>query len=137
MTSHSRAVNGPLMGLKNPDQLVVVLTGAGEEQFGLLALQAGAVGFLSRTSTSLRCQGRSQRYGKGGSDLSGDAASTDWAVPGGLQALFGGPPTKPSLGASDAATDQQREDRTASADCRNRRCKRSCTDGRRRLPFRP
>ena len=48
MTSHSRAVNGPLMGLKNPDQLVVVLTGAGEEQFGLLALQAGAVGFLSK-----------------------------------------------------------------------------------------
>ncbi|MEO8688893.1 MAG: response regulator transcription factor [Solirubrobacteraceae bacterium] len=32
----------------NPDQLVVVLTGAGEEEFGLLALQAGAVGFLSK-----------------------------------------------------------------------------------------
>src|SRR5215210_9558739 len=48
MTSHSRAVNGPLMGLKNPDQLVVVLTGAGEEEFGLLALRAGAVGFLSK-----------------------------------------------------------------------------------------
>jgi DNA-binding NarL/FixJ family response regulator len=32
----------------DPDQLVVVLTGAGEEEFGLLALQAGAVGFLSK-----------------------------------------------------------------------------------------
>ena len=32
----------------NPDQLVVVLTGADEEEFGLLALQAGAVGFLSK-----------------------------------------------------------------------------------------
>jgi NarL family two-component system response regulator LiaR len=31
-----------------PDQLVVVLTGAGEEEFGLLALQAGAAGFLSK-----------------------------------------------------------------------------------------
>jgi two-component system nitrate/nitrite response regulator NarL len=33
---------------QNPDQLVVVLTGAGEEEFGLLALRAGAVGFLSK-----------------------------------------------------------------------------------------
>jgi len=32
----------------NPEQLVVVLTGAGEEEFGLLALKAGAVGFLSK-----------------------------------------------------------------------------------------
>jgi len=32
----------------NSDQLVVVLTGADEEEFGLLALQAGAVGFLSK-----------------------------------------------------------------------------------------
>lgn len=32
----------------NPDQLVVVLTGAGEEEFGQLALRAGAVGFLSK-----------------------------------------------------------------------------------------
>jgi DNA-binding NarL/FixJ family response regulator len=32
----------------NPDQLVVVLTGAGEEEFGLLAVRAGAVGFLSK-----------------------------------------------------------------------------------------
>jgi two-component system nitrate/nitrite response regulator NarL len=32
----------------NPDQLVVVLTSAGEEEFGLLALRAGAVGFLSK-----------------------------------------------------------------------------------------
>ena len=32
----------------NPDQLVVVLTGAGEDDFGVLALQAGAVGFLSK-----------------------------------------------------------------------------------------
>jgi NarL family two-component system response regulator LiaR len=32
----------------NPDQLVVVLSGAGEAEFGLLALQAGAVGFLSK-----------------------------------------------------------------------------------------
>lgn len=32
----------------NPDQLVVVLTGADEEQFGLLALRVGAVGFLSK-----------------------------------------------------------------------------------------
>jgi NarL family two-component system response regulator LiaR len=32
----------------NPEQLVVVLTGAGEEEFGLLALRAGAVGFLSK-----------------------------------------------------------------------------------------
>jgi len=31
-----------------PDQLVVVLTSAGEEELGLLALQAGAVGFLSK-----------------------------------------------------------------------------------------
>jgi two-component system, NarL family, response regulator LiaR len=33
---------------RNPGQLVVVLTGAGEEEFGLLALRAGAVGFLSK-----------------------------------------------------------------------------------------
>jgi two-component system, NarL family, response regulator LiaR len=32
----------------DPDQLVVVLTSAGEEEFGLLALEAGAVGFLSK-----------------------------------------------------------------------------------------
>jgi NarL family two-component system response regulator LiaR len=32
----------------NPDQHVVVLTGAGEEEFGMLALRAGAVGFLSK-----------------------------------------------------------------------------------------
>jgi two-component system, NarL family, response regulator LiaR len=32
----------------NPGQLVVVLTSAGEEDFGLLALRAGAVGFLSK-----------------------------------------------------------------------------------------
>ena len=32
----------------NPDQLVVVLTGGGDEELGLLALQAGAVGFLSK-----------------------------------------------------------------------------------------
>ena len=32
----------------NPDQLVVVLTGGGEDDFGLLALQAGAVGYLSK-----------------------------------------------------------------------------------------
>jgi NarL family two-component system response regulator LiaR len=32
----------------NPDQLVVVLTAAGEDEFGLLALRAGAVGFLSK-----------------------------------------------------------------------------------------
>ena len=32
----------------NPDQLVVVLTGADEDEFGLLALRAGAVGFLSK-----------------------------------------------------------------------------------------
>jgi|SRR4051794_23633247 len=31
-----------------PDQLVVVLSSAGEDEFGLLALQAGAVGFLSK-----------------------------------------------------------------------------------------
>jgi two-component system, NarL family, response regulator LiaR len=31
-----------------PDQLIVVLTSDGEEEFGLLALQAGAVGFLSK-----------------------------------------------------------------------------------------
>src|SRR5215210_1998614 len=31
-----------------PDQLVVVLTGAEEDELGLLALQAGAVGFLSK-----------------------------------------------------------------------------------------
>jgi NarL family two-component system response regulator LiaR len=33
---------------RNPDQLIVVLTSDGEEEFGLLALQAGAVGFLSK-----------------------------------------------------------------------------------------
>jgi DNA-binding NarL/FixJ family response regulator len=33
-----------------PDQLVVMLTSAGEDQLGLLALQAGAVGFLSKDS---------------------------------------------------------------------------------------
>jgi DNA-binding NarL/FixJ family response regulator len=32
----------------DPEQLVVVLTGANEEEFGLLALRAGAVGFLSK-----------------------------------------------------------------------------------------
>jgi DNA-binding NarL/FixJ family response regulator len=32
----------------NPDQLVVVLTSAGEDDFGLLAVQAGAVGYLSK-----------------------------------------------------------------------------------------
>ena len=32
----------------NPDQLVVVLTGGGEHELGLLALRAGAVGFLSK-----------------------------------------------------------------------------------------
>jgi DNA-binding NarL/FixJ family response regulator len=32
----------------NPDQLVVVLTGGGDDDLGLLALQAGAVGFLSK-----------------------------------------------------------------------------------------
>ena len=32
----------------NPDQLVVVLTGGGDDEFGLLALRAGAVGFLSK-----------------------------------------------------------------------------------------
>ena len=32
----------------NPDQRVVVLTGACEEEFGLMALRAGAVGFLSK-----------------------------------------------------------------------------------------
>jgi len=31
-----------------PDQLVVVLTGAEEDELGLLALEAGAVGFLSK-----------------------------------------------------------------------------------------
>jgi NarL family two-component system response regulator LiaR len=31
-----------------PDQLVVVLTGEDEREFGLLALEAGAVGFLSK-----------------------------------------------------------------------------------------
>jgi two-component system, NarL family, response regulator LiaR len=32
----------------NPDQLVVVLTGAGERELGVLALRSGAVGFLSK-----------------------------------------------------------------------------------------
>jgi two-component system, NarL family, response regulator LiaR len=31
-----------------PDQLVVMLTSAGEDELGMLALQAGAVGFLSK-----------------------------------------------------------------------------------------
>src|SRR5215217_8394805 len=31
-----------------PDQLVVVLTGSAEDELGLLALEAGAVGFLSK-----------------------------------------------------------------------------------------
>src|SRR3954470_8448331 len=31
-----------------PDQLVVVLTGSAEEELGLLALEAGAVGFASQ-----------------------------------------------------------------------------------------
>src|SRR4051794_41933399 len=31
-----------------PDQLVVVLTGSAEEELGLLALEAGAVGVLSK-----------------------------------------------------------------------------------------
>jgi len=31
-----------------PEQLVVALTGAGEDEFGLLALRAGAAGFLSK-----------------------------------------------------------------------------------------
>jgi NarL family two-component system response regulator LiaR len=35
----------------NSSQLVVVLTGASEEEFGLLALRAGAVGFLSKEIT--------------------------------------------------------------------------------------
>src|SRR4051794_13911909 len=33
---------------RNPEQLIVVLTSAGEEEFGMLALRAGAVGFLSK-----------------------------------------------------------------------------------------
>jgi DNA-binding NarL/FixJ family response regulator len=33
---------------RNPDQLVVVLTGESEQEFGLPALRAGAVGFLSK-----------------------------------------------------------------------------------------
>lgn len=33
---------------EHPDQLVVALTSAGEEEFGPLALQAGAVGYLSK-----------------------------------------------------------------------------------------
>jgi DNA-binding NarL/FixJ family response regulator len=32
----------------HPDQLVVVLTGGGDDELGLLALRAGAVGFLSK-----------------------------------------------------------------------------------------
>ena len=32
----------------NPDQLVVALTGGDEDELGLLALRAGAVGFLSK-----------------------------------------------------------------------------------------
>jgi NarL family two-component system response regulator LiaR len=32
----------------NPDQLVVVLTGGGEHELGLLALRSGAAGFLSK-----------------------------------------------------------------------------------------
>jgi len=32
----------------NPDELVVVLTGGGEHELGLLALRSGAVGFLSK-----------------------------------------------------------------------------------------
>src|SRR3954451_15679531 len=32
----------------DPDQLVVLLTSTGEEEFGLLGLKAGAVGFLSK-----------------------------------------------------------------------------------------
>ena len=32
----------------NPDQLVVALTGGHEDELGLLALRAGAVGFLSK-----------------------------------------------------------------------------------------
>src|SRR4051794_41189858 len=31
-----------------PDQLIVVLTGSAEDELGLLALEAGAVGFLSK-----------------------------------------------------------------------------------------
>ena len=33
---------------RNPEQLIVVLSSAGEQEFGVLALRAGAVGFLTK-----------------------------------------------------------------------------------------
>ena len=49
----------------SPDQLVVVLTSAGEEDSGLLALRAGAVGFLSKDMDSTRYLGRWRRSSTG------------------------------------------------------------------------
>jgi NarL family two-component system response regulator LiaR len=48
-----------------PDQLVVMLTSAGEDQLGLLALQAGAVGFLSKDLDIDACHVRSRESGPG------------------------------------------------------------------------
>ena len=67
---------------RNPDQLVVVLTGADEEEFGLLALQAGAVGFLSkgdRDRFAAAGAGGGPRWG--GGNLARDDSASHRAVP--------------------------------------------------------
>jgi DNA-binding NarL/FixJ family response regulator len=50
-----------------PDQPVIVLSGVddGDDEIGLLALRAGAAGFLSRMSTSTRCRGRLKGWSRG------------------------------------------------------------------------
>ncbi len=55
-----------------PEQLVVVLTGAGsdDDDLGLMALRAGAAGFLSKDLGDRGAPAaRSGAYGRGGRDL--------------------------------------------------------------------
>ena len=72
-----------------PDQLVVALTGADEDELGLLVLGRARSDFSPKTSTSMLCRGALEGVRGGGGGLTRDDRPSDRTVPRGNRRLVG------------------------------------------------